>query len=176
MITTKKEKMDGFTLIEALVYSALVVLVVSAITATTIWTLKAGTSIKNTNEILSNAQQAINTIVYETRKASSVYQPTSIFSSSPGQLSLIQETNNIPEETQTYLDFFICEQALCLKREASEPVKITNNKVIVSSLSFSLLGSSNKNPSVQINLALQPSNQTASKTSDFQTSATLRSY
>ena len=72
----------------------------------------------------------------EIREAQSVYAPTSVFESSPGQLSL-KTRNSVPaDESSTYIDFFLCGTRLCVKRESQLPLAITTEKIEIQNLEF----------------------------------------
>ena len=175
----KNRYQSGLTLIETLIYVFLAVLVVGTIATATVWTLKAGAKTKSTVEVLANAQQAMETLIFEIRKAQSVYTPTSIFLSAPGQLSLEQSSALLPGETETFIDFFVCEQALCLKRESGNPIRLTNNRVKVSSLSFTRLSNSENNPSIRIELTVETAADSSFFTAEpleLQTTVNLRNY
>lgn len=144
----------GFTLIEALVYIAVLIMIASTLTAFIFWTIRANTKIEVKHEVLDNARRAMEIMTYETKEAKSVYTPTSIFDSNPGQLSL-ETTHNLPSgENTTYLDFYLCNQQLCLKRESANPVAITTDKTIIDSLVFSRILASTTE-TMQINLSLR---------------------
>lgn len=147
----------GFTLIEMLVYIAILIIIAFVLTAFIFWTISSNTKIKVKHEVLDNTRRAMEIMTYEVKEAKSVYTPTSVFGLSPGQLSL-ETTHNLPnEEKTTYLDFYLCNQQICLKRENNEPIAITSDKTIIDNLVFSrVLASSTE--TVQINLGLRYNN------------------
>ncbi len=170
----------GFTLMEILVYVALVGIVAGAITGFGIWAIRAGAKIKMENEVMNNARRAMETMVYEIKKSAGVYTPTSNFEINPGQLSLEQMTESIPQEEKTFVDFFQCGEALCLKRERAAPIALTNEKVRLTNLQFKQLVNSVTSPSIQISLSLEGiaagSRPEGQASISLTTTANLRSY
>ena len=169
----------GFSLIEMLLYVALVATIISSVVFFGIWIIQVSAKSRVNSEVLVNARRAMETMVYEIRKSQSVYAPTSVFDSSPGQLSLEQTNVAGSDESSNFIDFFICGQALCLKREKTNPVALTNSSVRVTSLIFSQRLNSIDNPSLQIKLrveSLSSARPEYADSIDLTTTANLRSY
>jgi len=172
------KKSAGFTLIELLLYIAVLTIIISSVVIFSSWAIKAGTKTKINASVVNNARQATDTIIYEIRKSKGVYTPTSNFTGHPGQLSLEQASLD-PTETATYIDFFLCGDSLCLKREDADPITITSSEVKISNLQFRQLLNSATAPSIQIlmvieSLSSERPEDSASMT--IQATANLRSY
>jgi len=174
---SKKDR--GFTLVEMLAYIAILVILVTVIIIFAFWTIRAGSKIKTNYELADNARRALDTMIYEIKKSKSVYTPTSIFDVNPGQLGLEQVASSTTE-TLTFVDFFKCGNSLCLKREGASPVALTNNRVKITSLTFSQLLNSTATPSVQISLRVESSatstNPEYAGVLELTSTATLRTY
>ena len=169
----------GFSLIEMLLYIALVVIIISSIVFFGIWAIQVGAKTKTNSEVLGNARRAMETMVYEIRRSKSVYAPTSNFDTDPGQLSLEQTNATGADESSGFIDFFICNQALCLKREKADPVALTNSSVRVTSLIFNQRLNSVDSPSIRISLRVASASSTMPGETtliDLTTAANLRSY
>ncbi|OGZ33995.1 MAG: hypothetical protein A2Y98_00835 [Candidatus Portnoybacteria bacterium RBG_19FT_COMBO_36_7] len=145
----------GFTLIEMLVYIAILIMVLASLVIFGIGAIRTGAKIKANAEVLNNSRRAIEAITFEIRKSKSIYAPTSIFDVNPGQLSLEQATDSLAGEKQTFVDFFKCGERLCLKKEGGDPFSITSNHVKITNLVFSQLLNSSLQPSVQITLGIE---------------------
>ncbi|MGB2762358.1 MAG: prepilin-type N-terminal cleavage/methylation domain-containing protein [Minisyncoccales bacterium] len=126
---------NGFTFIEILVYSAILAVVAGAIVAAMLGLIEFYNISRFNREVLVNAHSGLNTILLETRHASSIYTPTS----NMNQLSL--ETNLNPPfgETNTYVDFYLDNGILCVKREGAAAQPLTSEKVEVTVLTFDYL-------------------------------------
>lgn len=146
---------EGFTLIEMIVYVAIVAVLILTIAAFAVWAIQVGSKTKINYELADNARRAMEKMVYEIKKSKSIYAPASIFEINPGQLSLEQVTTSIPGETATFIDFFQCGNALCEKKEGQAPQALTNERVKLTSLKFFQLLNSTTTPSVQISLKLE---------------------
>ncbi|HEA84636.1 MAG TPA: hypothetical protein ENI04_01485 [Candidatus Wildermuthbacteria bacterium] len=122
----------GFTLIELLVYAALLVLIVAAVTTLLFGVLKSHAKARAVRDVIHNTILATDAVSLEIKEAVDVYDSTTTSS----QLSL-ETTKNLPAgETSTYVDFFICESRLCIKRESQSPVALTSDSVEIRSLVF----------------------------------------
>jgi len=154
-----KNSLTGFTLIEVLIYIAVLVIIITAVSAFFLWGIRSNTKAKVMRETLDNSRRAIETITREIKEAVSIYTETSTFNSHPGQLSL-ETTKYLPEgESTTYVDFYLCGTQLCLKKESQDPIALTSDKVEVNNLVFSRI-ITNEIPSVQISLNINYKNFT----------------
>lgn len=164
----------GFTLSEILVYIAVLSIVVLATSSFLLWISRTNTRAKATREVIDNSRRLMETIAHETKEANSVYTPTSLFSSSSGQLSLETDKYTPSGEIVSFIDFYLCDARLCLKKEGLDPVAITSEEVEIISLEFSQVATS----SIQVNLQLNYKTERAEYQSSLNTTSTvsLRSY
>ena len=88
----------SFTLIEVLIYIAVLAIIVSVASSFFLWVIRANTKTKAMREVLDNTRRAMEIMTYEIKEAESIYVPTSTFDSHPGQLSL--ETKNIYQKVK----------------------------------------------------------------------------
>jgi len=148
-----KRTSNGFTLIEILVYIAISSIIILAVSSFFLWTNRSSIKINALKEVLTNSKRAMETMSYEIKYAESIYTPTSVFSSSTGQLSLETKNYNQQGEATSYIDFFICQDQLCLKKENQSPIILTSEKVKIDSLKFFQINSTGTD-SIQINLEI----------------------
>lgn len=175
---TKSNPRDGFSLIELLLYVAIVSVITAAVVGFGSWAIKIGAKTKANSEVINNARLAMDTIIYEIKKSRSVYNSTSVFNANPGQLSLAQ-LNATATESVDYLDFFVCGQAICLKREEADPVALTNNRVRAVNLVFKQLLNPSAPPSIQILMTIETSSSSRPEDKadiSLTSTANLRSY
>ena len=164
-------KQKGFTLLEVLIYIGVLGIIVVAVSSYFLWSIQASTKVKVIGETLDNARRTMEIMVYEIREAESIYTETSIFDFHPGQLSL-ETKKYLPEgENTTYIDFYLSEGKLCLKKESQSPICFTSERVEVTSLVFSQIGNSNL-PSIQIDLSVDYRNPTGRP--EYQAQVNLR--
>ena len=146
-----KKYKRGFTLMEILIYIAVLAIIVSAVSGFLVWAIKSNTKAMAMREVSDNARRSMEMMSYEIREAKSIYTPTSTST----QLSL-ETTHYLPSgETLTYIDFYLCGAAtttLCLKKESQDPIALTSDMVEVNNLEFIQIATTT--PSIQINLRI----------------------
>jgi len=157
-------------LVSLAIFSLLLVVIVSFL----FWLNYSNSKTKSDRDAEQNARRALDEITYEIKSAKSIYTPTTTAS----QLSL-ETTRYLPaDETDTFIDFFVCGTAVCLKKESQAPVAITADSVSVGSLTFTRImnGSS---PSIKVDLVINvtdPTSAAASSSLDLTSTAAVRSY
>ena len=170
------KKDSGFTLMEILIYIAVLAVIISIIFSFFLWASHSSAKAKALREVLDNSRGAMEIMALEIKGAKSIYTPTS----DTAQLSL--ETGRyLPEgESSAYIDFYLCDDRLCLKKESQDSVAFTSDKVEVKNLEFSLISVTSTVPSIQINLKIDyknPQNRAEYQASINTTSTvSLRSY
>ncbi len=173
-IADKKDTItNGFTLIEMVVYVAIMAVIITALVTFTSDAIKANSKSLMLRESLDNAHRALEVITREIRHAEEIYTPTSLFGTSYGQLSL-KTIKNLPEgEQNSYVDFFVEDGIVYIKQEGEDAEALTSNNVEVTDLVFT-----NIDPSVQINLTIgykgSASKPSYRASTSLTTSATLR--
>lgn len=162
----------GFTLMEILVYMAVLVIIVLAVSTFLIWATRSNSKAQAIGETSDNARRAMEAMLYEIREAKSIYLPT--FSSN--QLSLETSHYSASGESSSYIDFYLCGTSLCFKKESANPFALTSDRVEVNNLQFIQVATS----SIQINLGINfknPQNRPEYQASiNLISTASLRSY
>ena len=153
----------GFTLLEILVYIAILSLVLFLICSFIFWMNQSNTKTKAEREALENSRRALEIMAYEIKGAKSVYTPTT----SLNQLSLETYRYLPDDEDNSFIDFFLCGSRICFKKEAQDPIFLTSDTVEVKQLEFTQI-STNGSPSIKINLTIDNINLTST--------VSLRSY
>lgn len=170
----------SFTLIEILVYIAVLIIILLVISFLTIWFSKINLRLKAEREVFNNAQRAMEIIFYEIKEATSIYYPTSLFSTSSGQISLETKKYLSEGEKSSFIDFFICDKRLCLKKEGKEPIVITSDKVEITQLEFLMVATTTTIPSIKVNLTINYKNPKGkpelSSSINLSSTISLRSY
>lgn len=169
----------SFTLIEILVYIGVLSIIILAIVSFVLWSLRSNTKVKVMREVLDNARRAMEIMTYEIKEAKSIYTPTGIFDSHPGQLSL-ETSKYLPGgERTSYIDFYLCNNRLCFKKESQDPIVLTTDNVEVSNLVFTKITTGNT-PSIQIDLKIDyenPANRPEYRASvNLKSTTSLRIY
>lgn len=153
-MSSKNKNSTGFTLIELVVYVSIFVILITTITlfAMTFTETAAKTRIKR--ELSLSAHSAMKTMLYEIKRANTVYVPTSVLDIHPGQLSL-QTSQELPlGEKITYIDFYLDENGkLYLKKEGQDPKTLISENFKITNLEFEHIDSSTE--SIHINMTLE---------------------
>lgn len=160
---SKKERgVLGFTLMELLVYISVMTLITFFVSSLLLWISRSNRKAKAARETLNNTRRATEAMSHEIREATSLYTPTSVLSVSNGQLSL-ETTKYSPEgETTAYIDFYLCEDRLCLKKESQNPVALTSDRVEIENLEFNQVATSSIQVLLKVNyksLSTKPEDQ-----------------
>lgn len=166
----------GFTLMEILIYIAVFSIIMAVLTSFIIWLWHSNIKTQVMRETLANVEGAMTRMTHEIRNAQSIYVPTTAST----QLSL-EIPHYLPEgESSSYLDFFLCETQLCLKKESQIPIPLTSDKVEIKNLNFSQIATTTGAGSIQISLKAEyknPQNRPEYQASVSVTSTvSLRSY
>ena len=175
--TIKRMNSKGYTLIELLVYVVILVIISGVASAYFFQISNIAETARRSRESLDNARRAMNVITQEVRHAEAVYTPTSVFGSSPGQLSL-ETTRDLPtDENTTYVDFYLDDGGVYIKRENQVEELISSEKVQVTNFTFTHLTGGAGN-SVQVSLSVEYLDATVGPATPvtLTQTASLRSY
>jgi type II secretory pathway pseudopilin PulG len=122
----------GFTIIEVIAYVAVLGVIGTSFSSVLLWSVKTYTKSQVMQETAWNAQRAMGMMAQEIREAKEVYIPTTLVS----QLSLVTSKYAGTGHAESFIDFFVCQERLCFKKESQDPVALTSQNVRVTSLSF----------------------------------------
>jgi len=145
---------QGFTIIEFIVYIAVLAILGGAVSTLFLWTLKAHTKAQVLQETTFSAQLAMDRVMHEVREAESLYLPTTTAT----QVSLETIASAPLGETTGYIDFFLCGTTLCMKKEEAVPLALTPNTVEVTSLSFTPISTNADFPSLRVFMEVRHKN------------------
>jgi type II secretory pathway pseudopilin PulG len=146
----KKEE-TGFTLIELLIYTVLMVIISVVAVTFVIQFVNVVETARRSRESLDNARRVMDVVGQEVKHANSVYTPTTV----TNQLSL-ETTRDLPtDEENTYVDFYVDDQRLYMRREGQNPQIVISEKVRLSSLTFTILQDSNQRQFVRTQVTVE---------------------
>jgi len=127
----------GFTLIEFIVYTAIVSLIILFLFEFLTGIIVNQSKTRLREAVITNATIAINAIDSEIRHAGAVYSVTSAFGTSPVQLSLVTAKNLPNQETESYVDIFLdSDSRLCIKREIAGVQCVSSDRIKITNLQF----------------------------------------
>jgi type II secretory pathway pseudopilin PulG len=147
--TTKR----GFSLIEYLVYITIFSILTLSFLAFVGRFFPLVREASALREVQDNAQTVREVLSQEVTQALSIYTPTSVFATSSSQLSL-ETKNSLPDnENTTYVDFYLDNSSLYLKREGQAASRITSQNITVDEFTVLLLSQASI-PAVQVTFSL----------------------
>jgi prepilin-type N-terminal cleavage/methylation domain-containing protein len=160
----------GFSLIEMLVYVAILATVFILVVNTILVVTGSYSSIKSSNDLNNSALVSLERLVRETRQANSIDLVQSVFGAHPGRLVLnTTDKNNDP----LVIDFYIENNQLKIKKNGVLSGALVRDNVIVDNLVFRNL-STTTSSSVKIEMTLSVSEGKVNKTEKFYSSVVLR--
>jgi len=179
---------SGFTLIEMIIYTALVGIISVVLFGITFFVIRANNKITALSKVSSNAHSAMERMTYEIANSKYIYFPTSNFVnynsdlSEGNQLSLVTEIGASANEDVTFVDFYLENDTLFLKKEGSvpmtpiAPIALVSSDVLVSGMEFSYYKNGSRE-SVTIDMTVQAKNSAISdSTIHLINTVTLRSF
>ncbi|KKQ58971.1 MAG: hypothetical protein US79_C0002G0159 [Parcubacteria group bacterium GW2011_GWC1_38_17] len=125
----------GFSVIETLIYVAILGAVVSTAIYFLANTFKTYSKIYAQKEVAVNIQYALDMMTEEIRFSKNIYSPTSAFDQDNGQISV--ETSQNPRR-------------IYMKKEGQDTLPLTSNQVKINKLKFTLLNPANAPEGTQI--------------------------
>lgn len=163
----------GFTLVEYLIYIALFSVVAIAITSLAVQFIQVSRETNALKEIEENARIVMDALSQEIKQATSIYSPTSVFGVNLSQISLETKTSLPPQETATYVDFYLDGNGIYRKREGETATRLTSQDVEVTNFTVLLLSQA-QTPALRIDLSLD-SKGLSGEPFSFATTVSLRS-
>jgi type II secretory pathway component PulJ len=174
-----RTKEKGFTLIELLIYAALSVIIGLVVVVVFLQVVNVVESSRRSRESLDNAKRAMDVIVQEIKHAEGIYTPTSAFDINPGQLSLETKRDaDFVDEESTYVDFYVDDDRLYMKRESQAAQLVISEKVKVEELIFTRLNIAGDKSAVRVKIRIAYADPIAGPTSSvtLYSTAALRAY
>lgn len=171
----KRER--GFTVIETLVYIAILGVVVSTAIYFLANTFKTYSKIYAQKEVAVNIQYVLDAMTEEIKFSKNIYSPTSAFDQDNGQISVETSQNPPVGETTTFIDFYLDNGRIYMKKEGQTELPLTSNQVKINKLRFTLLNPANAPEGTQIFIEGQYNSSGALQDQslmDFTTSAIIR--
>lgn len=125
--TTSSER--GFTLYEVLIYLALFLVLSVLIVGLVVQMLSGGFKQARTREVVSSVNSAFTILLNEGKFSQEVYEPTSVFNSNASQISLRTQNFAPAGESFAFVDFYLDNGRLFIKRESEGTAALTSDRV-----------------------------------------------
>lgn len=159
----------GYTLLEAVIYVAVLGFLSIVLISTVILTSRTFIGFQVVNRLDESATLTLDRMVREIRQANSVDLGQSTFGSSPGRLVL----NTTIGGTATTMQFYLQNGVVLVKQGSAAAATSTSPSVQATSLIFRYLTTS-RSQAVRVELTLAKANGVGARTETFYTTAVLR--
>ncbi|MBI2450903.1 MAG: type II secretion system protein [Parcubacteria group bacterium] len=152
---------NGFTLIETIVYFGIFIIAASIMVILTVNLTRNYTRIRIKSQVLVEAEKVLNVMLNEIATAKGIYAPTSCFGTSDAkticqtgkrQLSFETTLNPPTGENSAYVDFYLDNQKIYVKRESQTAQTLTSDRIQISNLTFDYYNPSTNSASIKIRL------------------------
>jgi len=153
----------GYTLVEMLLYVALLGIITVVIVGIFFTISRTNSRVVSLIEINSNAYSAMDRMVYEISNANNIYLPTSNFTNynydaaKANQFSLVTKQAAPANESDAYIDFYLENNTIFMKQDGANPIALTSSNVSVQSLNLYYY-KNGKRESVKIDFTVNPNN------------------
>lgn len=134
MYCNKKSK--GFSLMEIVVYVALLGMVSIFIINSFIQITNLYARARAERETLANARAVLELIAKTAAHSREAYAPTSLFNKDSGQLSLVTAATSTPMHETAYIDFWVDGGRAMMRAEGEQALALSAGSVKVSALRF----------------------------------------
>lgn len=163
----------GFTLVEMLIYMAIIGLVVVGFVNFSLSISSSRDKTYVVQEVQANSRLAFNLISQKIKLSTGVNTTTSTFLTDPGVLSLVMASSTI---NPTIINLDQDDGILQITEGVADPIAITSNEVKVTNLVFTNLTSDDNRENIKINFTIEYQGDSAeyNYSQDVQTSVTSR--
>src|SRR3989338_10209773 len=166
-----KKNSQGSSLLETLIYAAILGMVAIFTTDSILAMMKSYTSVKMSRDLNFSASVAMERMANEIRLANDIDEAGSVLAVSPGKLKL----NTIDGSGfATTIEFFLSGTGIFVKEGSSASEALTASTTEITSLIFSKITASTVSKAVKISLTAKAKGGRMEKTEKFYNTAILR--
>ncbi len=170
MTSRSTHKRAGYTLIEMIIYVAVLSLLASVLFASIIMVIQSFARVRAVRDLAESGRGALERVTYEIRRASAINDAGSVFNNPAGQLQLAT-TNDAGEATT--ITFGLSAGNLTLQEGVSAPVNLLSGHISVSSFTLAKWATSTAG-AVKVELALSDDRLAGATPVMFRTTAVSR--
>lgn len=161
----------GYSLIEMIVYIAILSFVSVFVITALVLTIKSFIAFSISRNIVDNASLAIDRIVREVRLSNEVILGSSVFDVNPGALHIKTDDGT---GTTTTMKFYVSNGRLVFNRGTTTGIYLTSDKLNVTNLVFRHSNTSTSSQSIKIEMTLEGGIGETYKSENFYNTAVLR--
>ena len=153
----QKKYKNGFTLIELIIYVAIISIIATAFITFSISIIDSKGKTDVIQEVNANVRSALDIVTRHVRSASGLNVASSTFDTDPGILTI---NTNSSSTDPTVIELNQDDGTLQLTQGASSPVSVTSNVIKVTNLMFTNLTASSSRENIRIQMTLEYSGPT----------------
>ncbi len=122
----------GFSIIEAVIYSALLAVLILVLSKLTLSAMTSYRTARIKEDLIISSGRGLENFLRESRNASKIYLPTTVLDNDLGELSLATSFQPLDKtEPETYTDIYLAGGQVWIKRENESPQALTSNDLEV---------------------------------------------
>ena len=164
-------KNNGSSLLETLIYAAILGMVAVFTTNSLLVIMKSHSSVKLSRDLNFSASTAMERMTNEIRMANSIDDAGSVFATSPGKLKL--NTTDI-SGAPTTVEFFLSGAGVFVKEGLGSSESLTSSTTEITSLIFNNITASTTSKAVKIGLVVKAKAGTIERLEKFYNTTILR--
>lgn len=120
----------GFSIIEAVIYSALLAVLVLVLSRLTLSAIASYRIARIKDDLIVSSGRVLENFLKESRSAAKVYWPTTVLDNDLGELSLVTSFQPLDKtESETYTDIYLASGQVWIKREGESPQPLTGSNL-----------------------------------------------
>lgn len=170
----KNRTARGTTILEIVVYTALFGVIAIIVSNFLIQVVGAYNISRAEREVLSNGRLLLETITKSLSESEGIYTPTSAFANDLGQISLVTKTGVQPEHQTAYIDFWVDNGRLWMRKEGVSPSPLSAASVRVGKFRLERLSQGLGRDAVRVTLQVNFAQPKFSSTITLTTTTALR--
>src|SRR3989338_3837316 len=120
-----RETRNGVTLVELVVYVAILGMIIFAMGAFTSEFVRLYTANRAYRDLATNGQAVFDTLAFQLFHGEQVYDATSLFDNAQGQLSIRTTMNPAQDESVAYVDYWLSNDRVWEKAEGAPARALT---------------------------------------------------
>lgn len=154
MEKSKSKNQHGWSLIETVVYAAILSSIIVVVISFSISIIQTWSRIKTQRDLIDSATNVLNYIAQTVRPAENIYLPTSLLNANLGQLSMKTIKNPPPNENETFVDFYVDNGTLYQKKEGLNSLALTPGNLSITQFKINTITPSTTPHGIQIILGI----------------------
>lgn len=170
----KNKKNNGFSLIETMVYTAILAVTTIFVVSSLLKTVSAFNSFRVSKQINASAISALEKMTREIKSAGQVDEINSVFDTNPSKLIINKTDPNTG--APTIIEFSVSNSRLTIKKDNDAPIALTSSGTEIINLVFRQVATSTnqRSKAIKIEMTIKSGYGNYQKTENFYDTIVLR--